>query len=367
MIVRAGDELPSVAVYRHRCVNQLFEAISNGRKGQERDLRRGARSAARGGAQEFVTLKTAADIFNKWVFRVNEAGNMLRPHALESAHEDGGWVSSGRHVGDPVIPSSAVGSMHGYLREQLKGSYVGLTNEAADAAVVEITEACHRTARKVEDYAKKEANSYRRRGVALTDRSIGVACIDNPRAQPGKRGDDSMIELRWIDPFSQPGKRVLSGSVLIYRENFDQLVAAYHDEPGTDPARVLSRIFVMIVRYETLFEAKSGHQAALPPDVFQALHDTFGVRHECFASPLNKWRGTKNFCSVFPDVDSDFGSRGSFFDLWPKMGSFEVNPPFDQVWLNVGSASIVLPLLLIVSLCAHLTRHSPLIHLLCLR
>jgi phosphorylated CTD-interacting factor 1 len=69
---------------------------------------------------------------------------------------------------------------------------------------------------------------------------------------------------------------------------------------------------------------KSGHQAALPALAMQALRDDFGVRHECFASPLNA--ETSSFCSLFPDTDRFFGSSGSFFDFFPKMGSFECNP-----------------------------------------
>jgi hypothetical protein len=45
--------------------------------------------------------------------------------------------------------------------------------------------------------------------------------------------------------------------------------------------RVLSRLFCMAMRYETLFEAKSGHQAALPPDVFEIMHQ---VRTSCIHS-----------------------------------------------------------------------------------
>ena len=33
-------------------------------------------------------------------------------------------------------------------------------------------------------------------------------------------------------------------------------------------------------------------------------------------------------CSAFLDTDASFGSVGSFFDVVPRSGSFEVNPPF---------------------------------------
>jgi hypothetical protein len=39
-------------------------------------------------------------------------------------------------------------------------------------------------------------------------------------------------------------------------------------------------------------------------------------------------RRYEQFCSAFVDVDSAFGSIGSFFSFEPSQGSFEVNPPF---------------------------------------
>ena len=54
----------------------------------------------------------------------------------------------------------------------------------------------------------------------------------------------------------------------------------------------------------------------------------FGVRFECFASPLNCHFSA--YCSAFPDTDFSFGSVGSFFQFDPsdQGGSFEANPPF---------------------------------------
>jgi len=91
---------------------------------------------------------------------------------------------------------------------------------------------------------------------------------------------------------------------------------------------MLARIFSMVVRYETLTEVKSAYQAALPSNVMSVLKEDFGVRHECFASPLNCY--FDRFCSLFKDTDCFFGSEGSFFHFQPDYGSYEVNPPFDQ-------------------------------------
>ena len=47
------------------------------------------------------------------------------------------------------------------------------------------------------------------------------------------------------------------------------------------------RLFSMLLRYETLFFLDQGTQGALPHRAFTHLQKTFGVTHECFASPLN--------------------------------------------------------------------------------
>ena len=46
-------------------------------------------------------------------------------------------------------------------------------------------------------------------------------------------------------------------------------------------------MFCVVQRYETLSGQSSGYQGALPDSTFKAMHDLFGVTHECFASPLN--------------------------------------------------------------------------------
>ena len=75
--------------------------------------------------------------------------------------------------------------------------------------------------------------------------------------------------------------------------------------------------------------SSEGYQAAIPDGCFEVLQQFFGVEHECFASPLNCYY--HSFSSAFPNVDSAFGSIGSFFELrrvYTSGGSFEANPPF---------------------------------------
>ena len=65
---------------------------------------------------------------------------------------------------------------------------------------------------------------------------------------------------------------------------------------------------------------------ALSEHVFDVLRSWFNVRFECFASPLNCT--CAEYASAFPLVDKYFGATGNFFNLHPRHGSFEANPPF---------------------------------------
>ena len=87
-----------------------------------------------------------------------------------------------------------------------------------------------------------------------------------------------------------------------------------------------------MLRYNTFFGvgAREGatFHAAAPEIVFNSLHETVKVCQENYASPFNCYFRTFN--SAFPDTDVFFGSRGSFYDFFPKTGSFETGPPYTE-------------------------------------
>ncbi|VEU40709.1 unnamed protein product [Pseudo-nitzschia multistriata] len=87
-------------------------------------------------------------------------------------------------------------------------------------------------------------------------------------------------------------------------------------------------LYCCLARYEGLKGA--GYQCAVPGIAFDAaVKMGLGTTIECFASPLNC--RYERFCSAFPDIETRFGSLGSFFDddaFDPFEGSFEANPPF---------------------------------------
>eukprot|EP01066_Platyproteum_vivax_P012878 Platyproteum_vivax@DN5852_c0_g1_i1.p2 len=108
------------------------------------------------------------------------------------------------------------------------------------------------------------------------------------------------------------------------------------DQDEDDEEEFAERLYVMLRRYVTFLglDLKDTNQragnmhAAAPEGVFHYLNQKLEVTMECFASPLNCYFPT--YCSAFLDTDGPFGSLGSFFDLEPLQGSFEVGPPYTE-------------------------------------
>jgi hypothetical protein len=107
-------------------------------------------------------------------------------------------------------------------------------------------------------------------------------------------------------------------------------------------------IFCLLCRYDTIQGA--GLQAGVPGKIMDTLLKNFHCRMECFASPLNCRYDT--FASAFPDVDTPFGSIGSFFE-WDILTDdddggggnddeglcLQANPPFcDGLILQLNQA-----------------------------
>lgn len=99
----------------------------------------------------------------------------------------------------------------------------------------------------------------------------------------------------------------------------------------TNKSQLYIAIYLLFRRYATLFGDNEGvtFHAAAPPKSFQEMFYDFDVQMEMFGSPLNCH--FSNYCSAFPDIDSWFGSCGTFQDFikTPNLsGSFEAGPPY---------------------------------------
>lgn len=130
--------------------------------------------------------------------------------------------------------------------------------------------------------------------------------------------------------YTPQGSEHVEHAVELWKSHFDDLKEMYATS-GEHPAdQVLTRIFAMVTRYDSISEDKSANQAALPRPMMRTLQDRLGVDFECYASPLNRYKHFSMFCSAWFDTDRYFGSVGAFQSFRPQSGSFEANPPFDN-------------------------------------
>ncbi|EDQ90865.1 uncharacterized protein MONBRDRAFT_6793 [Monosiga brevicollis MX1] len=87
------------------------------------------------------------------------------------------------------------------------------------------------------------------------------------------------------------------------------------------------------LRYQTiLFEPYVDGENSMPAAFKAFLTKQLHCCFDSFASPFNAYY--RNFASAAPDLDSFFGSVGSFFDFTPSQGSFVAFPPFVELVLD---------------------------------
>ena len=146
--------------------------------------------------------------------------------------------------------------------------------------------------------------------------AIGLVPPENVGAQPACTRSESTNTIALA---------FMGSSLSVNSSHYEKLRALYL-RCGGDYRALDEAIFCLLSRYGILNDV--GFQAALHEGVFDTLRSEFGVMMECFASPLNCRYGS--YCSAFVDTDAPFGSVGSFFDFFPTVGSFEVNPPFTE-------------------------------------
>ncbi|KAK2957390.1 putative Phosphorylated CTD interacting factor 1 WW domain containing protein [Blattamonas nauphoetae] len=142
--------------------------------------------------------------------------------------------------------------------------------------------------------------------------------------------EDSLIEVN--------GESFLSSSTLdtecITKTLTNHLLSLFsqHNNSNPDPSDpvFLSALYSALKLnqpFQQNLSAMRGLETELPDSVYDLLSETCPITSELFSSPLTT--RTPSFCSLFPSVDSHFGSKGSFFTLTPASaeGVHLVNPP----------------------------------------
>lgn len=92
-----------------------------------------------------------------------------------------------------------------------------------------------------------------------------------------------------------------------------------------DTSQFHKLVLCCLIRYATLH---SGANQFVVDLQYKDQLKTFGLNFECFGSVFNRY--FDNFCSMFYDLEKDFGSKGSFMGLKIIKGFYMANPPYDE-------------------------------------
>lgn len=159
--------------------------------------------------------------------------------------------------------------------------------------------------RYVQDYIQKAGIS------PLTDQDIAI--LESPNPSAGNQIPPSH-NYKFLNDGTQIQFRVGAYKISYPREVITQLQKTASD----------LQIAILLMRYAPL---QSGHFWSIPLEAYDYLYQN-GFQIECFASPMNHY--LPDYYSMFPDIDTQFGSVGNFFThfLSSKAERFVINPPF---------------------------------------
>lgn len=142
-------------------------------------------------------------------------------------------------------------------------------------------------------------------------------------------------------------------TVSMGKDMFDR-IKRIHKKYAKKTANILEDMWRATYRYGAL-GMFSGMSASLPPEIYRKLRVLEPRATECFASFFNHTLDG-GYRGLFPDVESNFGCRGSFFKMTKPLPMMLCNPPFDRCVMNAfvdhilhllgtgtGSAVVVLP------------------------
>jgi hypothetical protein len=96
-------------------------------------------------------------------------------------------------------------------------------------------------------------------------------------------------------------------------------------------------IWIILFRYQLL--SSNNNQLAVLPNILNKMEKDFNLKFETFGSAINT--NTKNFCSLYYDVERYFGSVGSFFNTKFLEGCYSFNPPYQKDIIDNGIKKIL--------------------------
>ena len=128
---------------------------------------------------------------------------------------------------------------------------------------------------------------------------------------------------------------------------YNKLKDRYYQSMDMTPKKIFdydlhTLIIVLILRYRSVSEGKAdGLQWSIDTKIMEDIQWDLNVAFELFGSPINVHQ-LNGFCSVFPDIDSYFGSSGSYIDNISSIsGMIHANPPFTEPFQDNFAENII--------------------------
>lgn len=92
-------------------------------------------------------------------------------------------------------------------------------------------------------------------------------------------------------------------------------------------------IEVMFVLYTRYLSFNNGNnQSSILPNFKMLIKTYLNIKFELFGSAINT---SNNYCSLFYDIEKYYGSIGDFMKINIHKGYYEVNPPYDNNFINI--------------------------------
>jgi hypothetical protein len=126
-------------------------------------------------------------------------------------------------------------------------------------------------------------------------------------------------------------------NIIIPVDEYDKMIKNFKLSKIDYKGNIDNLIWIILFRYQLL--SSNNNQLAVLPSVLDKMNKEFNLNFECFASAINT--NTKNYCSIYYDVEKYFGSKGSFFNTTFLDGCYSFNPPYQKDIIDNGIIKIL--------------------------
>ena len=108
-------------------------------------------------------------------------------------------------------------------------------------------------------------------------------------------------------------------------------------EDAKPKAEFIRKCFILLLRYYIL--ESYNQQLAVAPKFYEYISEKYNASFELFASSINS--SLKGYFSLYPDIEDQFNSSGSFNNIKIVKGMYVSNPPFSNDIMEIMAKKIL--------------------------